>query len=76
MAHAVTIKRLSKTSKNFRYPKSFYKVPPPRLFMPLKFPEPPKKKGLREIIEKCAMDNYGFPVYWYSEIKTNFAHKH
>ncbi len=34
------------------------------------YPEPPKTKGLREFIETCAMDNYSFPVYWYSEIKT------
>ena len=64
MAHAVTIKRLSKSPAM------------PVFFVVLKFPQPPKKKGLREFIEKCAMDNYSFPVYWYSETKTNFAHKY
>jgi hypothetical protein len=36
----------------------------------LLYPEPPKKEGLKEFIEKCAMDTYSFPVYWYSEVKT------
>lgn len=36
----------------------------------LLYPEPPKKEGLKEFIEKCAMDIYSFPVYWYNEVKT------
>lgn len=32
------------------------------------YPKPPVKKRLREFIETCAMNNYSFPVYWYSEI--------
>lgn len=33
------------------------------------YPEPPKKEGLRDFIEECAMEQYSFPVYWYSELR-------
>ena len=36
----------------------------------LLYPEPPKTEGLKEFIEKYAMEKYSFPVYWYSEVKT------
>ena len=36
----------------------------------LLYPEPPKKEGLREHIEKTAMEIYSFPVYWYNELKS------
>ena len=36
------------------------------------YPEPPKTKGLREFVEETAMAKYSFPVYWYSEVKTEF----
>lgn len=32
------------------------------------YPKPPVKEGLREQIEKEAMDSHSFPVYWYSEL--------
>lgn len=32
------------------------------------YPKPPKKEGLKELVEKIAMDKYDFPVYWYSEL--------
>jgi len=34
------------------------------------YPAPPLKEDLRELIEKRAIENYSFPVYWYTEIKS------
>ncbi len=34
------------------------------------YPKPPKKKGLKQFIESYLENNYGVPVYWYSEIET------
>jgi hypothetical protein len=34
------------------------------------YPKPPRKKRLRQVIEKYLEDNYGVPAYWYNEIKT------
>jgi len=34
------------------------------------YPKPPRKKRLRQVIEKYLDDNYGVPAYWYNEIKT------
>ncbi len=36
------------------------------------YPSPPMQPGLRERIEDLAMDSYGVPVYWYSEIDPDF----
>lgn len=34
------------------------------------YPKPPRKKGLREFIEKRLEETYLVPAYWYKEIKT------
>ena len=54
----------------YNYIDKFMEIDNKTVGLAMLYPEPPKKKGLREFIEKCAMDDYAFPVYWYSEIKT------
>lgn len=34
------------------------------------YPRPPKKPGLRELVESRLEESYGVPAYWYSEIQT------
>jgi len=34
------------------------------------YPEPPRKKGLREFVEKRLEESYCIPAYWFSEIKS------
>jgi len=34
------------------------------------YPNPPHSKGLRNYIDESATELYGFPAYWYSEIKS------
>jgi len=66
------IKRnLCKHSKQlYNYIDKFMSVNKFDVGLALLYPEPPKKEGLREHIEKTAMDKYSFPVYWYSELNS------
>ena len=52
----------------YRYIDKFMEVDGKDVCLAVIYPEPPKIPGLREFIEKCAMDNYSYPVYWYSEL--------
>lgn len=54
----------------FNYIDKFMSIDNKTVGLAMLYPEPPKTKDLKEYIEKCAMDNYSFPVYWYSEVKT------
>ncbi len=55
----------------YNYIDKFMEVDDKTVGLAMLYPEPPKKEGLREFIEKCAMEEYSFPVYWYSEVKTD-----
>jgi len=54
----------------FKYIDKFVEIDNLNVCHGIIYPEPPLKKGLKGYIEKCAMDNYSFPVYWYTEIKS------
>lgn len=54
----------------FNYIDKFMKVDKKDVCHAVIYPAPPIREGLRDYIEKCAMDMYSFPVYWYSEIKS------
>ena len=53
----------------YRYIDKFMEIDKKNVCLAMIYPEPPKKTGLRDFIEKCAMDEYSFPVYWYSELQ-------
>jgi len=53
----------------FNYIDKYMNVDKKNVCLGIIYPFPPKKVGLREQIEKLAMDLYSFPVYWYNEIK-------
>ena len=36
------------------------------------YPYPPKREGLRDEVENLAMLAYHVPIYWYTELNTNF----
>ena len=55
----------------FKYIDKFMKIDNKTVGLAMLYPKPPITKGLREYIEKVAMVKYDFPVYWYSEVKTN-----
>ena len=62
-------KNLYRHSKQlFNYIDKYMKIDKLDICLAVIYPHPPKKKGLREYIEKCAMEDYSFPVYWYNEI--------
>lgn len=54
----------------YNYIDKFLEIDDKTVGLAVIYPEPPKTKGLREFIENCAMEQYCFPVYWYSELKT------
>jgi len=53
----------------FNYIDKFMKIDSKDVCHGVIYPFSPKKKGLKEKIEKWAMELYCFPVYWYNEIK-------
>jgi len=55
----------------FNYIDKFLTIDNNNVGLAMLYPKPPITKGLREHIEKHAMDKYSFPVYWYSEVKTD-----
>ncbi len=58
----------------YRYIDKFMKIDGKDVCLAIVYPEPPKKDGLKELIENSAIEQYSFPVYWYSEIKTGTDH--
>lgn len=55
----------------FNYIDKFMEVDKKDVCHGIIYPHPPKSEELREFIEECATENYCFPVYWYSEIKSD-----
>ncbi len=55
----------------YNYIDKFMTIDKLNVGLALLYPEPPKEEGLQEHIEKCAMDLYSFPVYWYNKLKTD-----
>ncbi len=53
----------------YRYIDKFMEIDKKNVCLAMIHPKPPKKTGLKDFIEKCAMDEYSFPVYWYSELQ-------
>jgi hypothetical protein len=53
----------------FNYVDKYLNVDKLHVCIGIIYPEPPRKKGLREDIEEY-LEEYGVPAYWYSEIKT------
>ncbi|MCT4665987.1 MAG: hypothetical protein N4A45_12230 [Flavobacteriales bacterium] len=52
----------------YNYIDKFMLVDDKSVGLAMLYPESPKNDGLKEFIEKCAMDKYCFPVYWYNEL--------
>lgn len=52
----------------YRYIDKFMEIDGKNVCLAMIYPEPPQKPGLRDFIEKYAMDKYSFPIYWYSEL--------
>lgn len=57
-------------SQLFNYVDKYVEIDRLDVCLGLVYPKPPKKKGLREFIERHLEEKYCVPAYWYSEIKT------
>ena len=54
----------------FQYVEKYVEIDNTDVCLGIIYPEPPKKEGLREFVENYMTENYGLPVYWYSEISS------
>lgn len=55
--------------KLYNYIDKFLDIEGKQVTLAVIYTKPPRKKGLPEFVEQSAMEEYSFPVYWYSEVK-------
>lgn len=54
----------------FNYVDKYVEIDKLDVCLDIIYPKPPKKKGLREFIERRLEEKYSVPAYWYDEIKS------